>query len=217
MSSQSRLLQGTGQQMNMRTASAAASHASETSDMDDGETPAVARRYGHISTETIKNSRQRKQKAMMKFLDRFNQVQYSDTVAKRDVRYGDISHHYVGEFANFMAKDARKNCKWDDGEPLSLNTTIGYLSSFKAWVQEKWMDSPCPDALTGQHWTRVLANVSSVKVAYARSKGIRIVNPHEVADDEDRIAFGSICIWNNDMQSAEFHHLMCEMCHGAGR
>ena len=91
------------------------------------------------------------------------------------------------------------------------------MSCFKSWVQEEWIGQPCPDALTGQHWSRILANVTSEKMAYARATSQRIVNPHEVADDEDCIAFGATCIWNNDKTSAEFHHLMCEMCHGAGR
>ena len=93
-----------------------------------------------------------------------------------------------------MATDAKTNHNWESGAPLFLNTAIGYMSCFKSWVQEEWIGQPCPDALTGQHWSRILANITSEKVAYARATGQRIVNPHEVADDEDHIAFGATCI-----------------------
>ena len=169
----------------------------------------------HISFVTIKPAKDQKRDTLCRHVTIFNSMTYPE-YNTRPMTYEEIDAEYVGQLACYFAHQKKVNFN-KNGNPVKLNTALGYMSAFKSDIQDRFISKPCPLAMTGHLWKKCLSDISAAKVAYARAHGERVVNPHEMATDEDKTALGAACIWNNDLESAKFHHVINKMYHAAGR
>ena len=103
------------------------------------------------------------------------------------------------------------------GLRLSLNSSIGYLSSIKSYFLNLYRKLPTPPVFQKEHWSRILSCVTSAYIEQSKATGNALVNPHDSATEEDIISMANLCAWTGSAKYANFHFLTTTMVHAAGR
>jgi hypothetical protein len=173
--------------------------------------------FGHIVDVSMKASKKRKEDSSITHFRFFLKLHYPEQyVVLEDLAYEDINQELMGAFATYLAGRARKYLK-DANDPISLGSATGYMSSLKSYFCNRFREYPTPTVFEKEHWKRLIQNITNMKADYARANNKRLVEPHEKADDTDRIALGAVCVWNCSFEAAMFHHLMNSMVSCVGR
>ena len=103
-----------------------------------------------------------------------------------------VCDEFVSEFATYLAKDALTRNKKQ--LPLSLQTCLNYISAFRQYViLSIGRDNDIPNCLKEACYS----NYSTLIYRHKRihSNGKPLVTPRETATEDDRRAFGALCLW----------------------
>lgn len=171
--------------------------------------------YGTVSDKKFSSKRKKENNALAHFVFYLSKKQGIETPVK-NLLPEEIDHDLMGGFLKYLAEDARKYLKEDEGFP-SLSSAMGYASSVKVFLCSIHHDRTPPPVLAKDNWSILLREMSSILVQRHKKTGTAMVYPHESSTDEDRKAMALLCVWKGDMNSAEFLYLNSSMYHCAGR
>ena len=127
-----------------------------------------------------------------------------------------VNQNFLQQFALYLAKTA---VRLDRAEStlISLQTAENYFSAFKTFYFHKFgRDRDLPPCMAPVNWASYLSSIVLAKKEGLK-RGERLVNPRECASEDDRKAIAAICLWNGDLDSAEFFLFLSTAYQFAGR
>ena len=140
---------------------------------DDDEFPTTDdfTHIGHLVDSTDSEKNKRKKQSAINHLDYFlkNQDKY-ELKSHNDIKLSDITDDFVGKFATYLSKFARKKC--DPSQPLlAYLTAHGYLSAFKMHYINRYKNEKEPPCFDRERWRKFMRAIYKDKSAQARESG----------------------------------------------
>ena len=134
-----------------------------------------------------------------------------------DLSFEDVSTGpYIGEFASYMAKTARKYMKPTE-EVVTYSTAVGYMGAIKIFLIVKFKSKGIPLQLQDGIWKRYLETMRAVKFHQARKSHNPLMGTKEAATENDKKGVIAVCMWSATLDNAEFMNLFQAMVSNCGR
>ena len=122
----------------------------------------------------------------------------------------------IGNFFNYLAFDAYKHCKKENGL-LMYDSATGYASAIKSLFLNRFRDKQPRLVFSDSSWRKLRDLLLTKCKERGRRTGQRISSPKTASNDGDRKAMANACFWLGTIDAAEFHGLNVSVFHLCGR